>query len=86
LSVAAPMMMQDLNFGTGEYAPIVVAWQVCYALMQPVAGYILDAIGTKPGFAIFAAAWSLACAAAFGTNWQSLAVFRGLLEATEAAA
>ena len=86
LSVAAPSMMKDLNFGTAEYANIVVAWQVCYALMQPVAGYILDAIGTKLGFAIFALAWSAACAAAaFGTSWQSLAVFRGLLGATEAA-
>jgi ACS family hexuronate transporter-like MFS transporter len=86
LSVAAPTMMTDLNFGTAEYAHIVVAWQICYAFMQPVAGYILDAIGTKLGFAIFAFAWSLACAAAaFGTNWQSLAVFRGLLGATEAA-
>ena len=86
LSVAAPSMMKDLNFGTAEYAHILVPWQVCYALMQPMAGYILDAIGTKLGFAIFALAWSLACAAAaFGTSWQSLAVFRGVLGATEAA-
>ena len=86
LSVAAPTMMSDLHISTREYSYIVVAWQVCYALMQPVAGYVLDAIGTKIGFAVFALAWSLACAsAALATGWQSMAFFRGLLGLTEAA-
>jgi len=86
LSVAAPTMMKELDFGAEQYSHIVVAWQVCYAAMQPIAGYILDAIGTKLGFAIFALAWSLACAAtALGTGWQSLALFRGFLGLTEAA-
>jgi len=48
--------------------------------MQPVAGYVLDAVGTKIGFGIFALAWSLVCAAAaLATGWQSLAFFRALL-------
>jgi MFS transporter, ACS family, hexuronate transporter len=86
LSVAAPTMMADLHIDTQQYSYIVVAWQVCYALMQPVAGLILDAIGTKMGFAIFALAWSLACgAAAMASGWQSMAFFRGLLGITEAA-
>jgi ACS family hexuronate transporter-like MFS transporter len=54
--------------------------------MQPVAGFVLDAIGTKIGFAVFAFAWSLACAcAALASGWQSMAFFRGLLGLTEAA-
>jgi ACS family hexuronate transporter-like MFS transporter len=86
LSVAAPTMMADLHITTAEYSYIVVAWQVCYAVMQPVAGYVLDAIGTKIGFAVFALAWSLACAsAALARGWQSMAFFRGLLGLTEAA-
>jgi len=86
LSVAAPTMMMDLNFDKQEYSYIVVAWQVCYALMQPIAGYVLDAVGTKIGFAVFALAWSVACAcAAFSTGWKSMAFFRGLLGLTEAA-
>lgn len=86
LSVAAPTMMADLNISTREYSYIVVAWQVCYALMQPIAGYVLDAVGTKIGFAVFALAWSVACAcAALATGWQSMAFFRGLLGLTEAA-
>ncbi len=86
LSVAAPTLMKDLNISTEQYSHVVVAWQLCYAFMQPVAGYLLDTIGTKIGFAAFAVAWSLACAAAaWSTGWQSLAFFRGLLGLTEAA-
>jgi MFS transporter, ACS family, hexuronate transporter len=86
LSVAAPTMMADLHIDTKQYSYIVVAWQICYAVMQPVAGFVLDAIGTKIGFAVFAFAWSLACAgAALASGWQSMAFFRGLLGLTEAA-
>ena len=86
LSVAAPTLMKDLDITTQQYAHVVVAWQLCYAFMQPVAGYLLDTLGTKIGFAGFALAWSLACAAAaWSTGWQSLAFFRGLLGLTEAA-
>jgi ACS family hexuronate transporter-like MFS transporter len=78
--------MKDLNITTEQYSHIVVAWQLCYAFMQPVAGYLLDTIGTKLGFGLFALAWSVACAAAaWSTNWQSLAFFRGVLGLTEAA-
>jgi ACS family hexuronate transporter-like MFS transporter len=86
LSVAAPTLMKDLNITTEQYAHVVVAWQLCYAFMQPVAGFVLDSVGTKLGFAAFALAWSLACAAAaWATGWRSLAVFRGLLGLAEAA-
>jgi MFS family permease len=86
LSVAAPSMMKDLDFGPAQYSQIVVAWQLCYAFMQPVAGTVVDAIGTKLGFAAFALAWSLVCAAAaLATGWRSLAFLRGLLGLTEAA-
>lgn len=86
LSVAAPTLMKDLDISTQQYSYVVIAWQLCYAFMQPVAGFLLDTIGTKIGFAVFALAWSLACAAAaWSTGWQSLAFFRGMLGLTEAA-
>ena len=79
-------MMHELNMTTQQYSYVVVAWQICYALMQPVAGFLLDTVGTKIGFAVFALAWSLACAgAALATGWQSLAFIRGLLGVAEAA-
>lgn len=86
LSVAAPTMMSELNISTEQYSHVVIAWQMGYAFMQPVAGYVIDAIGTKLGFALFAVAWSIACAsAAMATGWQSLAFLRSLLGITEAA-
>lgn len=86
LSVAAPTMMRELDIGTEQYSYVVVTWQVCYSLMQPVAGFLLDTLGTKIGFALFALAWSLACAAAsLATGWQSLAALRGLLGLAESA-
>lgn len=86
LSVAAPSLMADLHIDPAQYSYVVAAWQLCYSLSQPVAGFILDAIGTKLGFAAFAFAWSLACAAAaFATDWQSLAFLRGCLGIAEAA-
>jgi ACS family hexuronate transporter-like MFS transporter len=86
LSVAAPTMMRELGIGTEQYSYVVVTWQVCYSLMQPVAGFLLDTLGTKIGFTLFALAWSLACAAAsLATGWQSLAALRGLLGLAESA-
>jgi ACS family hexuronate transporter-like MFS transporter len=86
LSVAAPTLMDELHITTQQYAHIVVAWQICYAVMQPIAGYIVDVVGTKLGFGIFALVWSLMCAgAAMSTGWASLAFFRGMLGMSEAA-
>src|SRR5471030_901183 len=47
LSVAAATLIKDLNITTAQYSHVVVAWQLCYAFMQPVAGYVLDTVGTK---------------------------------------
>lgn len=86
LSVAAPTLMHELHIDTVQYSYVVVAWQVCYSLMQPVAGFLLDTLGTKIGFALFALAWSLCCAAAaMATGWQSLAALRGCLGLAESA-
>lgn len=86
LSVSAANIMKDTGMTTQEYSYVVIAWQVCYGIMQPIAGWIIDILGTKMGLAIFAFAWSLACmCAALATNWQGLAFFRGLLGITEAA-
>jgi ACS family hexuronate transporter-like MFS transporter len=52
-----------------------------------VCGYVLDFLGLKLGFALFAVAWSVAnLLHAFATGWGSLAFFRGLLGLSEASA
>lgn len=87
LSVAAPTLQAEFSMSTEDYSWVVLAFQASYTVMQTVAGSVLDALGTRLGFFLFAIGWALAnMAHAFATGWPSLAVFRGLLGATEAAA
>lgn len=87
LSVAAPTLQAEFAMTTEEYSWVILAFQGAYTVMQAVAGGVLDALGTRLGFFIFAIGWALSnMAHAFATGWPSLALFRGLLGATEAAA
>jgi ACS family hexuronate transporter-like MFS transporter len=87
LAVLAPQLEAVLHFGVREYSYIVAAFQLAYTLMQPVCGFVLDRLGSRVGFALFALAWSAASLLHASANgWQALAVFRGGLGAAEAAA
>jgi ACS family hexuronate transporter-like MFS transporter len=86
LSVAAPALMGSLRMTTREYSYVVAAFQAAYAVAQPFAGYVLDLIGLRLGFAVFAAAWSAAnLSAVFAGQWTGLAVARGFLGLAESA-
>ncbi|HVV28484.1 MAG TPA: MFS transporter [Rhizomicrobium sp.] len=85
LAVAAPTVMQSLHITTEQYGWITGAFQG-FIMLQPVVGYIIDILGVKTGFALFAFAWSAICMAhGFATNWQILAGLRGLLGFAEGA-
>jgi ACS family hexuronate transporter-like MFS transporter len=87
LSVAAPTLKTEFAMTTQQYSWVVLAFQASYTVMQTVAGAVLDALGTRIGFFVFAVGWALSnMAHAFATGWMSLAVFRAMLGATEAAA
>jgi ACS family hexuronate transporter-like MFS transporter len=87
LSVAAPTLKSEFSMSTADYSWVVLSFQASYTVMQSVAGAVLDALGTRVGFAIFALGWALAnMAHALATGTLSLAMFRGLLGAAEAAA
>jgi ACS family hexuronate transporter-like MFS transporter len=86
LSAAAPTLKQELSITVEQYSYVVAAFQACYTVMQPIAGYILDSIGVKIGLAIFCIAWSVTnMLHGFAGSWQSLAFFRGLMGMAEAA-
>ena len=85
LSVAAPTVMQDLHITTQQYGVITAAFQFAI-MLQPLVGYIIDVLGVKTGFAIFAFAWSVICMAhGLANNWHMLAALRGLLGFAEGA-
>ncbi|WP_442678805.1 MFS transporter [Sphingomonas sp. ASY06-1R] len=87
LSVAAPQLKLEFGMSTEDYSWVVLAFQASYTVMQTVAGSVLDALGTRLGFFLFAVGWALAnMAHALATGWPSLAMFRALLGASEAAA
>jgi MFS transporter, ACS family, aldohexuronate transporter len=86
LSVAAPTLLKDLHIGAQQYSWIVGAFQGAI-MLQPFCGYVLDVIGLKRGFALFAVAWSLiSMAHGLAHNWQMLAGLRGLLGLAEGSA
>ncbi|BCQ47032.1 hypothetical protein ERHA55_45590 [Erwinia rhapontici] len=86
IAVAAPTLETELHITTQQYSYIVAAYSACYTIMQPVAGYILDVLGTKIGYAMFAILWAIFCAAtALAGSWGGLAIARGAVGAAEAA-
>lgn len=86
MGVAAPTLMKDLGISVTEYSWITSAFQLGI-MLQPFCGYILDTLGLRTGFAVFAAAWSLiAMAHGLANNWQGFAVLRGLLGLAEGSA
>lgn len=87
LGVMAPILKSELNFTTQQYSWVVASFQLAYTIMQPVCGFVVDLIGLKVGFALFAVLWSVSnCLHGFASGWMSMAFFRGLLGLTEAAA
>ncbi|GAC1612104.1 MAG: MFS transporter [Novosphingobium sp.] len=86
LGVLAPTLKATLSITTAQYSYVVGAFQLAYTLMLPVCGLVIDRIGLRAGFALFAAIWSLAnMLHAFAGGWLSLALFRGILGMSEAA-
>ena len=86
LGVAAPTVLEDLAITPQQYSWILAAFQGAI-MLQPLAGYVLDVLGLKIGFAIFAIAWSLiSMAHGLAGSWQALFGLRGLLGLAEGSA
>ena len=87
LAVSAPTLATTLHITTRQYSWVVMTFQGAYAAMQPVAGAVLDRLGTRLGLTIFAVAWGFVTMFhAFARDWRGLAATRGLLGVSEAAA
>ncbi|EJL35703.1 sugar phosphate permease [Caulobacter sp. AP07] len=86
LGVAAPTVLADLHIGPREYSWITGVFQLG-VMLQPLCGYVLDSIGLKYGFALFATAWSLITMAhGLANSWPALMGLRGLLGLAEGSA
>ena len=60
LGLLKPVLEKELGWREADYGWIVFAFQLAYALMMPFAGRLIDWAGTRLGYAVFVALWSVA--------------------------
>ena len=85
ISLLKSTLSKEFNWSETDYANIVVAFQLCYALGLLGAGRLIDKLGTKIGYALSTALWSVAAIAhAAATNTVGFFIARGALGITEA--
>ncbi|MFZ2995825.1 MFS transporter [Sphingobium sp.] len=86
LGVAAPVILTEQSISNQQYGWITSAFQIG-VMLQPLAGYFLDSVGLRIGFAICVVAWSLITMAhGFVNGWFGFAALRSLLGLAEGSA
>lgn len=60
LGLLKPILSGDLGWQESDFGWMVFSFQASYALMMPVAGRIIDWLGTRTGYALAALVWALA--------------------------
>src|SRR6185436_12517835 len=79
LSVASASILKELHIGEQQYSWILSGFQSAI-MLQPICGYVMDTVGLKLGFAIFATAWSFIWMGhGLAGSWQTLFGLRTLL-------
>jgi len=86
LSVLAPHLKNEFSWNNSDWALIVISFRIAYAVMQTVAGRVLDWLGTRRGLLLTVSWYSLAAAVtSLAVGLKSFIFFRFLLGAGEAA-
>jgi ACS family hexuronate transporter-like MFS transporter len=86
LSVAQVQLTDSLHITESQYSWITGAFQAAI-MLQPICGYVLDVIGLRIGFAIFASAWSIInMAHGLAVSWRGIAMLRALMGFAEGSA
>ena len=87
ISILAPDLRRQYNIGDEAYGYITSAFALSYAFGQMVSGRWLDWVGTRIGYAVALAAWSVASIFhAFARSSWGFGIARGLLGVTESPA
>jgi len=63
IGILKPTLQQQYGWSEIDYADIVLAFQLAYAIGFVLAGRLMDRLGTKKGFALALAVWSIAALA-----------------------
>ncbi len=85
LSVAAPVLRDQFHLSNVDYSRVLFGFMLAYTIMNGVSGPLIDRLGTRLGYGLCVAWWSVAAALhALATGAWSLGVFRFLLGMGEA--
>jgi len=60
LGLLSPVLEKEFHWREADYGWIVFAFQLAYALMMPLAGRLIDWVGTRLGYAVAVTVWSAA--------------------------
>jgi MFS transporter, ACS family, hexuronate transporter len=60
LGLLKPVLSRELGWHEADYGWVVFAFQGAYALMMPLAGRIIDRVGTRLSYTLTVLVWSLA--------------------------
>lgn len=84
ISILKSPLTAQFHWTETDYANIVIAFQVCYAIGFLGAGRLIDKLGSRIGYALATFLWSLAAIAhGFVTSTYGFMVARGALGVTE---
>lgn len=84
LSILKPTIKAAFEIGDDGYANVVNVFMICYAVMYPVTGWLVDKFGPKKVMLIGIIGWSVACiGGGLSTNVEQFTFFRGLLGLAE---
>lgn len=85
LSVVAPVLMSRFHMSAEDYSRVIFGFMLAYTVMNAVSGPLIDRLGTRIGYALTTAWWSIAAMLhALATGVWSLAIYRFLLGMGEA--
>jgi ACS family hexuronate transporter-like MFS transporter len=60
LGILKPTLERELHWSESDFGWIVFAFRCAYAFMMPIAGRLVDWLGTRVGYALAVIIWSLA--------------------------
>lgn len=84
VSVLKPVLKEEFSIDDSGYAVILNIFTICYAVMYPVTGWMVDRFGARLTMFLGIITWSLACiGGGISRTVGQFGFFRGLLGAAE---
>lgn len=86
VSILKPLLKKEFSLNDGGYAWIINLFTICYAIMYPVSGWLVDKFGAGRVMFYSILLWSVACiGGGFARTIGQFGFFRGLLGIAEPA-